>query len=79
MTRLTRNVKREVAGSYHEKLIVTLTADGVAIREKGRRTTYGPLPYPWLYLQGAKQRADEVMKARKAARKHRRRLNHRSE
>jgi hypothetical protein len=72
MTRLTRNVKREVAGSLTgERLIVMLTADGVTIREKGRRTSYGPLPYGWLYLQGAKQRADQNMKERKLNRKRR--------
>jgi hypothetical protein len=73
VTRLTRNVKREVAGTLHgERLVIMLTGDGVTIREKGRRTTYGPLPYGWLYLQGAKQRADETMKQRKLNKKRRR-------
>jgi hypothetical protein len=77
MTRLTKAVKREVAAeasrwSKDVVMVVSLTPAGVTLREKGRRTTYGPLPYSWLYLQGAKLKAEQTIRERKAARKARR-------
>lgn len=72
-TKLTGSkiVRREVQGTMSERLIVALTSAGVTVREKGRRTTYGPLPYAWLYLQGAKMMAEARMKEKRAGRKFR--------
>lgn len=49
MTKLTGVVKRSVTGPNGEEFIITLTAEGIVIREKGRRTTYGPLAYSFLH------------------------------
>jgi hypothetical protein len=44
---------------------VTLEREGLYIRERGRRRTYGPLPYGVLLLQAARDYADSVRAARK--------------
>lgn len=49
-----------------------MTDAGLLLREKGRRTTYGPLDWSWLYLQGAKLLADQVRREKLAKRKARR-------
>lgn len=71
-TRLTRNVTRVVPTRRDGDLVVTLTNEGVMVREKGRRTTYGPIPYGKLLIAGARdfvaaQKAAKVA-ARQAAR-----------
>jgi len=50
MTRLTRNVTRKVATLRHGDLVVTLTAEGLAIREPRRRRQY-LLPYGVAFQQ----------------------------
>jgi hypothetical protein len=56
-------------------LIITLTPEGITVREKGRRTTYGPISYGKLLLDGArlyveaeKRRKAELRKARRLSR-----------
>jgi hypothetical protein len=49
MTKLTGVVRREVTGEDGRAYIITLTAEGLMLREKGRRTVYGPLAYPFLH------------------------------
>lgn len=73
MTRLERgkHVRREVAGKRRD-LVVQLTAEGMMIREKGRRTWYGPLEYDWLLQKGAEALANQVRREKLAARKARR-------
>lgn len=61
-TRLTRPVVRLVETSATVRsasgaLVVTLTPAGLLIREKGRRTSYGPIPYGHLLLEGARRTA----------------------
>jgi hypothetical protein len=68
-TRLQRPVRRVVRTRRHGELVVTLTAEGVMVRELGRRTTYGPLDYGLLLLQGARQFVAEQKAAKAAARK----------
>lgn len=74
MTKLERGkkVRREIPGTKYGELVVTMTDAGLLLREKGRRTTYGPLDWSWLYLQGAKLLADQVRRERAAKRKARR-------
>lgn len=69
MTTLTKPVTRHVYDRGSGDLVVTLTAAGIVIREKGRRTSYGPLGYGALLTLGARAYADEQRAARKAARR----------
>ena len=65
-TNLTKPVSRHVARA---NLKVTLTAEGVNVREPRKRTTYGPLSYSAILYYAAKQMAEAVReeKARTAA------------
>jgi len=77
MTRLGKTVKREVSlpspfSAFPTQLIVSLTREGITTREKGRRTTYGPIPYAHIHLLGARMKAEELIRERKARRKARR-------
>jgi hypothetical protein len=58
---ITKPVSRVVTG----KLVVTLTREGVYLRERGRRRAYGPIPYGILFLQAAREYADGVRAARR--------------
>lgn len=58
MTKLSGVVKREVVDATGAAFILTLTADGVMMREKGRRTQYGPLPYSWLHFTAVARTVD---------------------
>jgi hypothetical protein len=50
MTKLTRNIRREVTpASWSGALIVTLTPFTIELREKGRRTSFS-LPYGWTVI-----------------------------
>lgn len=49
MTKLSGIVRREVTGPGGESFVITLTADGIMMREKGRRTAFGPLAYSFLH------------------------------
>lgn len=48
-TRLERPVTRVVQSHKHGELVVTMTAEGLVIREKGRRTKYLCPSYGELY------------------------------
>ena len=72
-TRLTKPVKRVVPSRTHGALVLTLTVEGVMVREQGRRLTYGPIPYGKLlqdgarmYIEAEKRRKAELKKARRA-------------
>lgn len=66
MTKLSGILRREVTGMDGKAYILTLTADGVMIREKNSRTTFGPLDYSFLHYRAAAQtvEADRVRSAR---------------
>lgn len=67
-------IPRLVRRLTEDDLIVTLTPDGVMLREKGRRTQYGPLPYGWLKLRAAERMAEQRRAARAGARQIRRKV-----
>lgn len=70
MTRLGMNtVKREVETAGGLTLVVTFTPAGITTREKGRRMTYGPVPYGHVHLDGARMKADEAKREKLARRK----------
>lgn len=52
-------LSREVIGNDGKVYRVTLAADGIYMREKGRRGDFGPLSYGYVYLQLGKQAAIE--------------------
>lgn len=58
---LVRPVERIVDGN----LVITLTREGIYIRERRRRATYGPVPYSLLLLQAAREYADGVRAAKR--------------
>lgn len=64
-TRLTKPVTRL---DERENLVITLAPEGVYVREKGRRTTYGPLSYGALKLRCAQVNADAIRQQRKRRR-----------
>jgi hypothetical protein len=57
MTKLHKPVTREVVRANETPLVVTLTADGLQLREKGRRTRY-LLPYGYAFVRAASLEAD---------------------
>jgi hypothetical protein len=65
MTTLTKPVSRLDA---RNDLIITLAPEGIYVREKGRRTTYGPLAYGALKLRCAMVNAEATRAARKPRR-----------
>lgn len=70
-TRLTKPVFRLLVletRSAHGEFVISITAEGIYYRQKGRRTKY-LLPHGHAFLQAAKLAAD----ARRAERKTRRR------
>lgn len=74
MTKLSGVVKRAVTSPSGEEFIITLTADGIMMREKGRRVQFGPLPYSWLHFTAAartvaaERNADRTSRKRKVSR-----------
>jgi hypothetical protein len=64
-TRLRSNVAREVRSPDGREMIVILAPSGVLIREKGKRTTYGPISYGAVFSLGAKQEAEAQRRERK--------------
>jgi hypothetical protein len=71
-TKISKPVRREAFAPKWGNLIITMDAAGISIREKGRRTTYGPVPFGVIMMQGAKMKAVEAARekaARKAERK----------
>ena len=72
MTHLYKKVAREAQAGSYGQVIVTLAPEGIYTREKGRRTTYGPITFSHIHTLGAHIRAIEVKKERLTARKARR-------
>lgn len=68
MTALTRPVRRSVTAPRSGNLVVEITAEGLRLREKGRRTWFGPAPWGALYVALARMEAD-ARRAAKAAEK----------
>ena len=68
-TELTKPVTRF---SKRDGLIITMTAEGITVREPRKRFTYGPISYGHIQLLAAKQLAEEHRKRKaeeKASRK----------
>ena len=72
MTRLNHKVAREAQAGSYGSVIVTLAPEGIYTREKGRRTTYGPIAFAHIHTLGATLRAAQIKKERLTARKARR-------
>ena len=53
-TRLHKPVARVVPTRRDGDLVITLTVEGIMVREKGRRTSYGPVSYGKLLLDAAR-------------------------
>jgi len=66
------SARATVRGLDGEALVVTMTSEGVYVRERGRRTQYGPVPYGRLYLEAARITAARRDAEKRAARKSRR-------
>lgn len=75
-TALTRPISRLVHSRREGLLVVRLAPEGLYIREKGRRTTYGPITYGMLFVQGAHLYAIEQKRQKAEARKQRREQRH---
>jgi hypothetical protein len=71
-TRLTKPVAREVMTRRDGPLIVTLTPEGVVLREKGRRLSYPPIAYGKLLIDGARLHVQEQKTQKAEARAMRR-------
>lgn len=69
--------RREVQLASTERGVIELVREGVMIREKGRRTVYGPITYTHIFMIGARMKAEENIKARKLRRASRRKTPHR--
>jgi hypothetical protein len=72
VTELTRNVTRKVTTLRGEKLAVTLTPEGLLLREHRRRSGF-LLPYGTAFLQAVKLALEADRRAKQAARQARRR------
>lgn len=57
MTKLTGRIKREVTDVTGNPYTIEIAAEGVYIREKGSRTTYGPVGWSLIYLKGGEMKA----------------------
>ncbi|HEX5437163.1 MAG TPA: hypothetical protein VFW98_08385 [Gemmatimonadaceae bacterium] len=68
MTAMSKPVSREVIidGRVY---VATFAHAGVTLREKGKRTTYGPVSWGRILLDGARMMADEAIQERHARRK----------
>ena len=71
-TRLTKPVRREVDTRRDGPLIITLTPEGVVIREKGRRLSYPPSADGKLLMDGARLHVQEQKQKKADARAMRR-------
>lgn len=65
-TKLAKRVERETPDG---KYVVTLTVEGIMLREKGRRLAVGPLDYEVLYLQGVRAKVQRDQEQRPKRRK----------
>ena len=72
MTRLTRKLRREVSDLRRGDLVITLAEEGIFMRQKGKRTTYGPISYGLVMLQGEKMAAEALRRERAEKKKLRR-------
>lgn len=71
MTRLKpgQKLRREVSDVRRGDLVVILADEGILIRKKGKRTTYGPVSYGLVMLQGEKLAAQQLTRERAEKRK----------
>lgn len=67
MTTMHKPLRREVIanGKVH---IATLAQSGVTLREKGKRTTYGPVSWDRIWWDGVQLAAEENLRERRARR-----------
>jgi hypothetical protein len=72
MTELTRNVTRKVTTLRGETLVVTLTPEGLLLREPRRRSGF-LLPYGTAFLQAVTLAVAAARHAKQEAKKARRR------
>ena len=56
---------RPVSRVVDDRMVITLTREGVYVRERGRRQSYGPIPYGALLIQAAREYADGVRAAKR--------------
>jgi hypothetical protein len=69
MIAIAKPVRRRVYDAHHGELVVTMRPEGIEVRLKGKRTTYGPVSYGLVFLTGARMRAEETRKQRRANRR----------
>lgn len=69
MIAIGKPVTRRVFDANHGELVVTMRPEGIEIRPKGTRTAYGPVTYGFVYLTGARIRAEENRRQQKANRR----------
>ena len=71
MTRLDRSrpVRRVVPTEKSGELVVWLTPEGLRLREKGRRTWFGPISFGQLYLELVRREIEARKRARRAKRR----------
>lgn len=69
MIAIAKPVRRRVYDAHHGELVVTMKPEGIEVRQKGRRTTYGPVTYGFVFLTGARIRAEQDRKQRRANRR----------
>ena len=75
MTRLgLKTVRREVETASGTTLVVSFTSAGITTREKGKRTTYGPIPYGKLHILGAMMLVEQRKREKKERQKIRKQL-----
>jgi hypothetical protein len=71
-TPLHKPVRRAVQSARHGPLVVTAAAEGLYLRERGRRTTYGPIGWGQLFQLGVQQYVLEQRRLKAAAKRARR-------
>lgn len=62
---MTAPLVKPVARVVEGRMVITLTREGVYLRERGRRQSYGPIPYGMLLIQAAREYADGVRAAKR--------------
>jgi hypothetical protein len=62
-------VSREVHGRKSGDYIASMQSDGLYIREKGKRTLYGPLSWDFLSQKGGELAAFELIHIRQAGKR----------
>ena len=61
-----RDMIRQVPAN---RLVVRITPEGIEIREKGRRTWFGPISWPQLHLEIVRRTVDARRRAKEKAKK----------